>query len=132
MRVSMFAAIAVSGLAIGGAMAKLPPSSDEAKAKAAETAQKTAWSDKVGAYHLCQSMDRVASTYRAHAAAAGTPASGAEQTPPCADPGPYKAVEITPAASKPLEASGAHSPPGTATSPPSNKATSAEMTGPRK
>ena len=35
-------------------------------------------------------------------------------------------------ASKPLEASGAHSPPGAATSPPSNKATSAEMTGTRK
>ena len=55
----------------------------------------------------------------------------ADPTPACADPGPYVA-QVTPAASKPLEASGAHSPPGMATSPPSNKATSAEMTGPRK
>ena len=36
------------------ALAKLPPLSDEAKAKAAETATKTAWSDKVGAYQLCR------------------------------------------------------------------------------
>jgi hypothetical protein len=132
MRVSLFAAIAASGLVFGTAIAKLPPLSDEAKAKAAEAANKAAWSDKVGAYELCQSMDRVASAYRAHAAAAGKPASGAEQTPPCANPGPYKALEITAAASKPLEASGAHSPPGAAVSPPSNKATSAEMTGARK
>ena len=132
MRVSVFAAIAVSGLLVGGAFAKLPPPSDEAKAKAAETAHKAAWSDKVAAYHLCETMDKVASAYRAHAAAAGKAASAAEQTPPCTDPGPYAAMETTPAAAKPLEASGAHSPPGTATTPPSHKATSAEMTGARK
>ena len=132
MRVSAFAALAASCLAASVALAKLPPPSDEAKAKAAETAAKAAWSDKVSAFKLCQSMDHVASAYRASAAAAGKPASGAEPTPPCADPGPYVATPITPAASKPLESSEAHSPPGTAVSPPSNKATSAEMTGPRK
>lgn len=128
MRLSVVAAVAA--LTAGAALAKLPPPSDADKAKAAETANKAAWSDKVGAYHLCQSMDRVASAYRAHTAAAGRAASAAEQTPPCADPGAY--TPLTPPAEKPLEASGAHSPPGTATSPPSNKATSAEMTGTRK
>lgn len=132
MRIPVFAAVVVSGFLIGGAFAKLPPPSDDAKAKAAETAHKAAWSDQVAAYHLCQSMDKVASAYRAHAVASGKAASAAEQTPSCTDPGPYVAMEVTPAASKPLETSGAHSPPGTATSPPSNKATSAEMTGPRK
>ncbi|HEY2558254.1 MAG TPA: hypothetical protein VGI48_00925 [Caldimonas sp.] len=132
MRVSVFAAIAASSLALGTAIAKLPPPSDEAKAKAAEAANKAGWSGKVAAYELCQTEDRLASAYRAHAVASGQPASAAEQTPPCANPGPYKALEITSATSKPLEASGAHSPPGAATSPPSNKATSAEMTGPRK
>ena len=131
MRYFTLAAVAAASLAGGVALAKLPPLSDEAKAKAAETASKAAWTDKVGLYKLCQSMDHVASAYRASAAAAGKAASGADPTPPCADPGPY-ATQITPAASKPLEASGAHSPPGMATSPPSNKATSAEMTGPRK
>lgn len=46
-------------------------------------------------------------------------------TPPCADPGPFA---YTPPEQKPLETSGAHSPAGTATSPPSVRSTSGEMT----
>ena len=132
MRPSVVIVAAATLFTVGAALAKLPTLNDEAKAKADEAAGKAAWNDKVGAYQLCQSMDRVATTYRARAAGAGKAASAPEQTPACADPGPYGALQTTPAASKPLEASGAHSPPGTATSPPSNKATSAEMTGPRK
>jgi hypothetical protein len=132
MRVLVFAAALVAScLGAGAAVAKLPPVSDEAKAKAAEATNKTAWTDKVGAYQLCQSMEKVAATYRARAVAAGNAASAVEPTPACTDPGPYVPT-VTPETSKPLEASGAHSPPGTATGPPSNKATSAEMTGPRK
>jgi hypothetical protein len=132
MRVFAFAAaLAASCLTVNVAVAKLPALSDEAKAKAAEAANKTAWSDKVAAYQLCQSMDKVAATYRTRAAATGKAASAPEATPACADPGPYVPT-ATPAASKPLEASEAHSPPGTAAGPPSNNATSAEMTGPRK
>jgi hypothetical protein len=132
MRLSVVIIAAATSLTVGAALAKLPPLADDAKAKAAEAANKAAWTDKVGAYQLCQSMDRVAATYRARAAGAGKAASAPEQTPQCADPGPYAALQVTPAASKPLEASGAHSPPGAATSPPSNKATSAEMTGTKK
>ena len=132
MRLSVVAIAVATSFAVGAALAKLPPQSDEAKAKAAENAHKAAWTDKVAAFQLCRSMDRVAAAYRAHAVGAGKSASAPEQAPACADPGPYAALQITPAASKPLEASGAHSPPGAATSPPSNKATSAEMTGPRK
>ena len=128
MRLSVLV-LAATSLTVGSALAKLPPPNDEAKAKAAETAHKAAWNDKVAAYKLCRSMDSVATAYRAQA---GKAASAPEQTPACADPGPYAAMQTTPPAQKPLEASGAHSPPGTATSPPSNKATSAEMTGPRK
>jgi hypothetical protein len=123
-------AAAAAALTATVAFAKLPAPSDEDKAKAAETANKNAWNDKVAAYHLCQVQDRVASAYRAHAIAAGKPASAGGQAPPCSDPGAY--TPLTPPAAKPLETSGAHSPPGTATSPPSNKATSAEMTGTRK
>lgn len=129
MRLSIIAAAATS-LVFGMALAKLPAQTDEEKAKAAETASKAAWTDKVGAYKMCLSMDRVVAAYRA--SPAGKAASGpAVAAPPCTDPGPYVST-VTPAASKPLEASGAHSPPGTATSPPSTKATSAEITGPRK
>ena len=129
MRPSVFVAFAASAIAFG-ATAKLPPLSDEAKAKAAEAAGKAAWNDKVAAYQLCQTQDKVAASYRKTAATAGKAASAADPTPGCVDPGPY--TPVTPEAAKPLEASGAHSPPGTATSPPSNKATSAEMTGTRK
>lgn len=45
--------------------------------------------------------------------------------PSCADPGPFA---YTPAAQKPLESSEAHSPAGTATSPPSVRAESGSMT----
>lgn len=116
--------IAVSIFA-GVSLAKLPPLSDEAKAKAAETAAKAAWTDKVGAYKLCKSMDKVASEYYADAKKSGKQTRPPVATPPCTDPGPYVAAAAP--AAKPLEAAGAHSPPQTATSPPSDKAPQAEQ-----
>lgn len=71
------------------AQAKLPAPSDEAKAKAAEAAAKTAWTDKVSGYQLCKAQDKVASDYQAQAKKAGHPASAPVATPPCADPGPF-------------------------------------------
>lgn len=108
--------------------AKLPPPTDEAKAKAAETSAKTAWSDKVGLYQLCLSQDRTADAYRKSAKAGGKAVPVAAATAPCANPGPYVALDPA-GATKPLEASGAHSPPAMATSPPSTKATAAEIAG---
>lgn len=108
------------------ALAKLPPPSDEAKAKAAAAAAKTAWADKVGGYQLCQSMNRTAEYYRKIEKSAGNEAPTAVETPACADPGPFAAPV---AEAKPLEAAGAHSPTAMATSPPSSKATAAEIQG---
>ncbi|MEO6896985.1 MAG: hypothetical protein ABJA49_09255 [Betaproteobacteria bacterium] len=124
MRSSILAALIATVALAGPALAKLPPLSDEAKAKAAEAAAKAAWSAKVDAYKVCQIEDRLAKDYRSSV----TDAPAAVATPPCADPGSLP----TPVADKPLEASGAHSPPGNATSPPSTNATSAELTGTRK
>jgi hypothetical protein len=121
MRTSTLAAWAAIALA-APAWAKLPPLSDEAKAKAAEAAAKTAWAAKADAYKVCQIEDRLAKEYHASAKDAPAPLP----TPPCADPGP---TPVTPTADKPIEASEAHSPPGKATSPPSTNATSAELTG---
>jgi hypothetical protein len=70
-------------------VAKLPPPSDEAKAKAAEAAAKTAHGGKVEAFLLCRSMERVAARYQADAAKAGKTVSKATETPACADPGPF-------------------------------------------
>jgi hypothetical protein len=74
--------------ATGGAAAKLPPPSDEAKAKAAEAAAKAAWAGKVSSYQLCKTMDRVAARYIAEAKSAGKTVTPVE-TPACVDPGPY-------------------------------------------
>ena len=142
MRSSLYAGLLVIALA-APATAKLPALSDEAKAKAAETTAKTAWTDKVGLYKLCLTMDRVAENYRKTAANAAPPVD----IPACADPGPFvppvaqaaSAVVPAPAAAasaatpltatkdKPIEASEAHSPPGMAVSPPSTKATASEL-----
>jgi hypothetical protein len=59
----------------------------------------------------------------AQPAASGTPVA-AKPPAPCADPGPFA---YNPPEQKPLETSGAHSPSGTAASPPSVKPPSAEM-----
>ena len=169
----------VLAVACGASLAKIPAPvlDDAAKAKAAETAAKTAWQGKLDAYQLCKVQDKVAAYYRSHAgagAAAGkdsksvpvaaaasaarpasaamTPAVAAPAAPAassanvaprpavpggtaavaagpatpvgCAEPGPFAYVAPS---EKPLEAAGAHSPAGNATSPPSSKATSAEI-----
>ena len=116
------------GLALGSlacaAAAKLPAPGPEAQAKAAETAAKAAWSGKVDAYKLCQAQDRVVAHYRRTApnAAPAVPA------PACLDPGPFS---YTPPEAKPLEAAGAHSPAGTATSPPNTAVPAAAASAPK-
>ena len=87
-------------------VAKLPALSDEAKAKAAEATAKAAWTDKVGLYQLCKSMDRVADGYRKIAGRGGQGSPGAERGA-VRRSGPY-AAPVTPAASKPLEAPAPH------------------------
>lgn len=81
-----------------GAAAKLPPPSDEAKAKAAEAAAKAAHGNKVAAFKLCKVMDRVAAAYLAEAKKAGKDLKPVA-TPPCADPGaaPQPAAGAAPA-----------------------------------
>lgn len=78
-----------SMLMVSGAAAKLPAPSDEAKAKAAEAAAKTAHTGKVEAYLLCKSMDKVAAGYYADAKKAGKKVNPPTATPACADPGPF-------------------------------------------
>ena len=119
--------ILIPALISGYAMATLPPPPDAAKAQAAAIAAKNAWSDKVAQYQLCASMDRTAAAYRNSLKASGAPIPTPTETAPCVNPGPYAAP--APSSSKPLEASGAHSPPETATSPPSTNRTAAEIAG---
>jgi hypothetical protein len=109
----------VLAAACTAALAKLPALSDEAKAKAAETAAKAAWTTKNDNYLLCKSQDKVAASYYKMATAAGKPTKPAATVPPCTDPGAF--AYTPPEAAKPIEAAGAHSPTATAASPPSGK-----------
>jgi hypothetical protein len=90
------------------ALAKLPPLSDEAKAKAAEAAAKAAWGDKVAAYQLCKSQDAVAATYYADMKKAGKDPKPPSTTAACADPGPF--VYVPPAAASAPVAAAASAP----------------------
>jgi hypothetical protein len=123
LRLPLLAALGAAAFLLAGlpAAAKLPALSPEAQAKADETKAKTAWSDKVAAYKLCQAQDRVVAQYRKTA----TNAKPGAESPACTDPGPFAAAASAP----PLEAAGAHSPPATATQPPSSTATDAEQKG---
>ena len=117
----------ISSLLLMGStvMAKLPAASQEAKAKAAEAAATAAWSGKVDAYLSCKAQDKVAALYFQTAKAQNKDVKPATVMPPCTDPGAfsYTTAELA----KPLEAAGAHSPPATATSPPSGNVPAAAL-----
>lgn len=92
---SIFVFVAACTLA-ASALAKLPAPSDEAKAKAAEAAAKTAHNGKVEAYKLCKAQDKAAAHYQKTSKTAGKGAKPA--TPPCTDPGPFVYTPAAPAA----------------------------------
>ena len=99
--------IAACALSVS-ALAKLPAPNDEAKAKAAEAAAKTAHAGKVDGYKLCKSQDKVAAQYRKSGKASKDAKPVA--TAPCADPGPFvykpatAAAPAAPAAAAPAPA----------------------------
>lgn len=100
------------------ALAKLPAPSDEAKAKAAEAAAKTAWAGKVDAFKLCKSQDQVVAHYKkapvvkdTKAPAKGTSAPAAAPGA-CVDPGPFV---YAPVAAVPAGAASSAAPAATAT-----------------
>lgn len=95
-------ALAAAALLLAGhAQAKLPPLNDEAKAKAAEAAAKTAHGNKVANYQLCKSMDKVAAGYFTNAKKDGKTVKPADKAEVCADPGPFVYTPPAPAAAAP-------------------------------
>ena len=90
--------LVLSLLAIGlSAAAKLPAPSEEAKAKAAEAAAKTAHGNKVADFQLCKSREKVAAHYyKTNGKGKAAPTA----TPACVDPGAYTPAEtaVAPAA----------------------------------
>ena len=78
-------------LASGAVLAKLPTPvlTDEAKAKAAEAAAKTAWSAKTEAYLLCKYQDKAAASFFKTAASSGKTPKPAVALPACAEVGAF-------------------------------------------
>jgi hypothetical protein len=99
------ATLVLASLFSVSAMAKLPALSDEAKAKAAEAAAKTAHGNKVADFQLCKSREKVAAHYYKTAKSSGKQTTPPVATPPCADPGPF--VAAAPAAPAAVAAAGA-------------------------
>lgn len=103
-RIVLLAAAACTGLAF----AKLPPLSDDAKAKAAEAAAKAAHGNKVADFQLCKSMNRTAAVFFADAKKANKEVKAPTATPDCVDPGafvyPPPAAGAAPAAPAPAPA----------------------------
>jgi hypothetical protein len=97
--------LVMSALAFSlGAMANLPALSDEAKAKAAEAAAKTAHGNKVADFQLCKSREKVAAHYyKTNGKGKAAPTA----TPPCVDPGAYKPAETAAAPAAAPAAAGA-------------------------
>jgi hypothetical protein len=107
--------IAVSALLAASSFAKIPAPvlTDEAKAKAAEAAAKTAHAGKVDGYKLCLSMDKSAAHYFKTAQTAGKATKPATAIPPCADPGAF----VYPPPAAPATAAAPAAPAPTATAP---------------
>jgi hypothetical protein len=99
------------------AWAKLPAPSDEAKAKAAEAAAKTAHGNLVANFQLCKSMDRVAASYYAQAKKEGKDVKPPAATAPCADPGPFVYTPPAPPAAVAAAAPAAPAAPAMTTTP---------------
>ncbi len=88
--------LALASLMVAGSVAaKLPPPSDDAKAKAAQAKDKGDWSNKVANYQLCMSQDKVVARYnKSKPAKPGSTAAA----PGCQNPGPYVATVAAPPA----------------------------------
>ncbi len=88
-------AFTLGSFATAIAFAALPPLTPEAQAAADLAKAKTAYAGRVGAYQLCQSMNKVADQFRV----SGTPAPAA-----CVAPPPFVAPVAAAAAPAPAAA----------------------------
>src|SRR5687768_17217209 len=82
------------------ALSKLPPLDDAAKAKAAETAAKSAWQTKVDNYLLCKAQDKVVAQY------VKTSGKAVPKDAKAAQPAPQPATGAAPAAAATPPAAG--------------------------
>jgi hypothetical protein len=114
---------AVSGLAMG----KLPTPSEADKEQMLRNIARQTWSSKQDAFESCRAQDRIVKKYQEGLRSQGKTVPPSQDTGTCSDPGPFVADGGSPIINRPLEASGAHSPPGTAVTAPSSKIPQSEL-----
>jgi hypothetical protein len=109
------------------ALAKLPEATQAEKALMQQNVARQTLLTKQDAYESCVAQNKIVKKYQDNLRAQGKAIPVGVDTGPCSDPGPFKADGGTPIVNRPIEASEAHSPTGTAVSPPSSKTPQSEL-----
>jgi hypothetical protein len=122
---------AIALLVLSGAhcilLAKLPESTPAEKALMQQNIARQTLLTKQDAFESCIAQNKIVKKYQDSLRAQGKAIPVGMDTGPCSDPGPFKADGGTPIVNRPIEASEAHSPTGTAVSPPSSKTPQSEL-----
>ncbi len=122
-----FGAFTVLVALSGVALAKLPPPSEADKALTLQNIARQTRTAKQDAFESCRAQDRIVRQYQEGLRSKGKAIPTSIETGSCAEPGPYAADSGMPITSRPTEASGAHSPPATAVTPPSSTIPQSEL-----
>jgi hypothetical protein len=109
------------------ALAKLPEATPAEKALMQQNIDRQTLLTKQDAFESCIAQNKIVKKYQDSLRAQGKAVPVSIDTGPCADPGLFKADGGTPIVNRPIEASEAHSPTGTAVSPPSSKTPQSEL-----
>jgi hypothetical protein len=109
------------------ALAKLPEATQAEKALMQQNIARQTLLTKQDAFESCVAQNKLVKKYQDSLRAQGKPVPVSMDTGPCADPGTFKADGGTPIVNRPIEASEAHSPTGTAVTAPSSKTPQSEL-----
>jgi hypothetical protein len=109
------------------AQAKLPEATQAEKALMQQNIARQTLLTKQDTFENCVTQNKIVKKYQDSLRAQGKAVPVSVDTGPCADPGTFKADGGTPIVNRPIEASEAHSPTGTAVSPPSSKTPQSEL-----
>jgi hypothetical protein len=122
-----FIALAILSGAHCFSQAKLPEATQAEKALMQQNITRQTLITKQDAFESCVAQNKIVKRYQDSLRAQGKAVPVSVDTGPCADPGFFKADGGTPILNRPIEASEAHSPTGTAVSPPSSKTPQSEL-----
>ncbi len=108
-------------------LAKLPEATQAEKALMQQNISRQTLLTKQDAFESCVAQNKIVKKYQDSLRAQGKAIPVSMDTGPCTDPSTFKADGGTPIGNRPIEASEAHSPPGTAVTAPSSKMPQSEL-----